>query len=171
MHIKAEGMTQFDIFHVFVENSVTSDLCFLKFIQKCPCSNSLKKFQWTQKNVWPLIRKILIWTFWNYKSSWSKKSTPIQPGGVIGALPPTMYFQKIQFLGVFRPFLQRPLANGRRLQGICFLEIFQKKFQLILTVRKNWKQIPPYKRVEKRYLFIGANLSQESLISGRKKVQ
>ena len=26
--IKAEGMTQFDIFHVFVENSVNSELCF-----------------------------------------------------------------------------------------------------------------------------------------------
>ena len=28
MHIKAEGMTKFDIFPVFVENSVNSDLCF-----------------------------------------------------------------------------------------------------------------------------------------------
>ena len=28
MHIKAEGMTQFDIFHVLVENSVNSELCF-----------------------------------------------------------------------------------------------------------------------------------------------
>ena len=28
MHIKAEGMTQFDIFHVFIENSVKSKLCF-----------------------------------------------------------------------------------------------------------------------------------------------
>ena len=27
MHIKAKGMTQFDIFHVFVENSVNSELC------------------------------------------------------------------------------------------------------------------------------------------------
>jgi hypothetical protein len=26
MHIKAEGMTQFDIFHIFVENSVNSEL-------------------------------------------------------------------------------------------------------------------------------------------------
>ena len=32
MHIKAEGMTQFDIFHVFVENSVNSELCF--FLQR-----------------------------------------------------------------------------------------------------------------------------------------
>ena len=37
-----------------------------------------------------------------------QKSTPIQPWGVIGA-PPTMYFQKIQFLGVFCSFLQRSL--------------------------------------------------------------
>ena len=29
MHIKAEEMTQFDIFHVFVKNSVNSKLCFL----------------------------------------------------------------------------------------------------------------------------------------------
>ena len=28
MHTKAEGMTQFDIFHVFVENLVNSELCF-----------------------------------------------------------------------------------------------------------------------------------------------
>ena len=28
MRIKAEDMTQFDIFHVFVENSVNSELCF-----------------------------------------------------------------------------------------------------------------------------------------------
>ena len=28
MQMKAEGMTQFDIFHVFVENSVNSELCF-----------------------------------------------------------------------------------------------------------------------------------------------
>ena len=28
MHIKAEGITQFYIFHVFVENSVNSELCF-----------------------------------------------------------------------------------------------------------------------------------------------
>jgi hypothetical protein len=28
MHIKAKGMTQFDIFHIFVENSVNSELCF-----------------------------------------------------------------------------------------------------------------------------------------------
>ena len=52
MHIKAEDMTQFDIFHVFVENSVNSELSFLsstqtsqklKLIQKCPCLSSLKK--------------------------------------------------------------------------------------------------------------------------------
>jgi hypothetical protein len=36
----------------------------LKFIQKYPCLSSLKnKFQWTQKHFWPLIRRILIWTF------------------------------------------------------------------------------------------------------------
>ena len=28
MDIKAVGMTQFDNFHVFVENSVNSELCF-----------------------------------------------------------------------------------------------------------------------------------------------
>ena len=83
----------------------------LKFIQKCSClSSSKNKFQWTQKKFWHLIRKVLIWTFWDYKSSLSKKSTPIQPRGVIGA-PPTMYFQKMQFLGVFRPFLQRSLPK------------------------------------------------------------
>ena len=95
---------------LFLSSTQTSQN--LKFIQKCPCLSSLKnKFQWTQNFFWPLIRKILIWTFWDYKSSWSKKPAPIQPQGVIGA-PPTMYFQKIQFLGVFRPFLQRSLSRG-----------------------------------------------------------
>ena len=47
-------------------------------------------------------------TFLDNKSSGSKKSTPIQPQGVIGA---PLYFQKMQFLGVFRPFLQRSLPN------------------------------------------------------------
>ena len=56
------------------------------------------------------MRKVLIWTFWDYKSLWSKKSTPIQSQGVIGA-PPTMYFQKMQILGVFCPFLQRSLYD------------------------------------------------------------
>ena len=48
----------------------------------------------SKKIFWPLIKRILKWTFWGYKSSWSKKSTPIQPWG---------------FLGVFRPSLQRSL--------------------------------------------------------------
>ena len=34
MHIKAEGMTQFDIFHVFVDNSVNSELCFFLALLK-----------------------------------------------------------------------------------------------------------------------------------------
>ena len=67
-------MTKFDIFHVFVENSVNSEFCFfwallkpaknLKFIKKYPSLSSLKnKFQWTQKIFEPLMRNILIWTF------------------------------------------------------------------------------------------------------------
>ena len=36
MHIKAEGMTQFDIFHVFAENSVNSELCFFWALLKLP---------------------------------------------------------------------------------------------------------------------------------------
>ena len=98
---------------LFLSSTQTSQN--LKFIKKCPCLSSLKsKFQWAQNFFWPLIRKILIWTFWDYKSSRSKKSTPIQPRGVIGA-PPTMYFQKMQFLGVFRPFLQRSLNKSASL--------------------------------------------------------
>ena len=47
---------------LFLSSTQTSQN--LKFIQKCPCLSSLKnKFQWTQNNFWPLIRKILIWTF------------------------------------------------------------------------------------------------------------
>ena len=108
-------MTQFDIFHIFVENSVNSDLCFFcsnqpksEIYPKMPMFEQLKKkVPVNSKNFLTKFRKILIWTFWDYKSSWSKKSTPIQARAVIGA--PTMYFQKMQFLGVFRPFLQRSL--------------------------------------------------------------
>ena len=47
---------------LFLSSTQTSQN--LKFIQKCPCLSSLKnKFQWTQKKFWPLITKILIWTF------------------------------------------------------------------------------------------------------------
>ena len=34
MHIKAEGIIQFDIFYVFVENSVNLVLCFFRFLLK-----------------------------------------------------------------------------------------------------------------------------------------
>jgi hypothetical protein len=34
MHIKTERMTQFDIFHVFVENSLNSELCFFYSLLK-----------------------------------------------------------------------------------------------------------------------------------------
>ena len=47
---------------LFLSSTQTSQN--LKFIQKCLCLSSLKnKFQWTQNFFWPLIRKILIWTF------------------------------------------------------------------------------------------------------------
>ena len=73
--------------------------------------SSLKnKFQWTQKNFWPLIRKILIWTFWDYKSSWSKKSTPIQPRGVIGA--PLLCISKDAILGSVPSISLEVLGQG-----------------------------------------------------------
>ena len=148
MHIKAEGMTKFDIFHVFVEISVNSELCFFwallkpakiwnssqnRPVQKCPCLSSLtNKFQWTREMFWPLIRRILIWIFWNYKSSWSKKSTPTQPVGVIGAKsPPTIYLKIMQFLGASHPFLQRFLGG----QMLMFADISEWA-----GVTKCWRQ-------------------------------
>jgi hypothetical protein len=45
--MKAEGMTQFDIFHVFVENSVNSELCSnqqkFEIYPKMPLFKQLKK--------------------------------------------------------------------------------------------------------------------------------
>ena len=104
---------QFDIFNAFVENSVNSELRALlflsssptsqnlKFIRKCPCLSSLKnKFQWTQNFFWPLIRKILILTFWDYRTSWSKKSTPIQSRGPgCNRSPPYYIFSEDAILG------------------------------------------------------------------------
>ena len=60
----------------------------------CPFLSSLKnKFQWTQNSFWSFIRKVLIWSFLDNSSLWSKKSTPIQPRGVIGA-PPLCIFKR-----------------------------------------------------------------------------
>ena len=69
MHTKAEGMTQLDISSclcrkfsqlralLFLSSTQTSQN--LKFIQKCPYFSNLKnKFQSTQKNFWPLIRRV-----------------------------------------------------------------------------------------------------------------
>ena len=48
MHIKAKGMTRFDIFHVFVENSVNSELCFFWALLK-----PAKIWNWSQNaHVW-----------------------------------------------------------------------------------------------------------------------
>ena len=68
INIKPKGKTQFDILHILV-NSV---LCFfwaakiyIKLIKKCPCLSSLKTEFWSIQNIfWPLIRKILMWTFY-----------------------------------------------------------------------------------------------------------
>ena len=94
---------------LFLSSTQTSQN--LKFIQKCPCLSSLKnKFQWTQKKFRPLIRKILIWTFWDYKSSWSKKSTPIQPRGVIGA-PLLCIFKRCNSWECSVHFFRGPCTN------------------------------------------------------------
>ena len=50
---------------LFLSSTQTSQN--LKFIQKCPRLSSLKTSLVNSKNVWPLIRKILVWTFWHYK--------------------------------------------------------------------------------------------------------
>ena len=43
MHLKAEGMTQFDIFHVFVENSVNSEFGFSELYLNQPKSEIYPK--------------------------------------------------------------------------------------------------------------------------------
>ena len=51
MHIKAEGMTQFDIFHVFVENSVKSELCFFSNQPKSEIHPKMPMFEKLKKQV------------------------------------------------------------------------------------------------------------------------
>ena len=53
MHIKAEGMIQFDIFHVFVENSVNSELCFF----------------------WALLKPAKIWNLSKNAHVWAAQKT------------------------------------------------------------------------------------------------
>ena len=52
MHMKPGGMTQFDIFHVFVENSVNSELCFFWALIK------QAKIWNLSKNVWAAYKAI-----------------------------------------------------------------------------------------------------------------
>ena len=49
MHIKPEGMTQIDIFHAFVENSVNSELFSL----------------------WALLKAAKIWNSWKNAHVWA----------------------------------------------------------------------------------------------------
>ena len=109
MYIKAEGITQFDIFHVSVENSVNSEFCFFWALLKPFLSSWKDKLQWTQKSFGPIIRKILTWIFRIIKAHGPKLNPHPAPG--CNRSPPTMYFQKMQFLGVFRPFFQRSLTS------------------------------------------------------------
>ena len=54
----AEGMTQFDIFHVFVENSVNSELCFFLALFKTAKIWNLSKNAHVQpKKQVPVISK------------------------------------------------------------------------------------------------------------------
>ena len=62
MHIKAEGMAQFDIFHVFVENSVTQSFAFSELYSKQPKSEiypKMPKFEQHKKQVPVNSKKIL----------------------------------------------------------------------------------------------------------------
>ena len=56
MHIKAKGMTQFDIFHVFVENSVNSELCFSELYSNQPKSEIYPKM--------PMFEQLKVHIFW-----------------------------------------------------------------------------------------------------------
>ena len=82
--------------------------------------------------------------FLGLKSSWSKKSTPIQLQGVIGA-PPTMYFQMMQFLGVFRPFLQRSV------QWEQYFNRSTKTLQILILLRSNLIESAERKKNRKKY--------------------
>ena len=105
MHIKAEGMTQFGIFHVFVEILVNSELCFFCAINqpkteiypKMPMFEQLKKTSSSKLKIffeleifWDEVFRII--------KAHGPKNQPHIARGVIGSPPPpTMYFQKMQF--------------------------------------------------------------------------
>ena len=63
MHIKAEGMVQFDIFHVFVENSVNSELCFFWALLK-------------PAKIWNLSKNAHVWAAEKTSSSELKNFDP-----------------------------------------------------------------------------------------------
>ena len=88
---------------LFLSSTQTSQN--LKFIQKCPCLSSLKnKFQWTQNNFNPSLQRSWYELFIVIKAHGPKINPHPAPG--CNRSPPIMYFQKMQFLGVFRLFHQ-----------------------------------------------------------------
>ena len=108
----------------------------------------------SKKFFWPLIRKILIWTFWDYKSSWSKKSTPIQPQGVIGAPLLCIYkrcnswecsvhffrgpwFKQLSFAIVISIFIKRYLISYSKI----YLDIFPFKHPSLMVSESCWEPV------------------------------
>ena len=91
--------TQSFAFSEFYSNQAKSEI-YLKMLM----FEQLKK----QVPVNPSLERSWYERFGIIKAHGQKNQPPIQLWGVAGALP-TMYFQKMQFLGVFRPFLQRSL--------------------------------------------------------------
>ena len=84
MHIKAEDMTQFDIFHVFVENSVNSELCFFFWapLKSAKIWNSSKNAHvwaaWKTSSV--ELKKEVFGLFWIIKAHGPKNKPPFSPG-------------------------------------------------------------------------------------------
>ena len=101
---------------------------------KMPVFEQLKKQIPVNSNqFWPLIKKILIWTFWDYKSSWSKKSTSILPSN---RSPPTMYFQKTQFLGVFRTLAKTEIIYPKNVGALVAMDFTSDKYSAPRTIEK-----------------------------------
>ena len=98
--------TQSFAFSEFYSNQPKSEI-----YQKMPMFEQLKKTSSSEpkKNFDPSLERSWYELFGIIKAH-SPKNQP--PSSRCNRSPPTMYFQKMQLLGVFRPFLQRSLIQA-----------------------------------------------------------
>ena len=95
------------IWNALSQNIENSESCFSLRLLKEARNMPKNCHEWSQNKVWPFIRKTLMWTFWDHKRSWSKKSIS-RHLGTLYVRPLSCIFKKIRlgehFVHIVRGF-------------------------------------------------------------------